>query len=64
MIDGGRLMIEDGWWKRNDLYCLPGKAWGDGVLTPETSSRVTRSACGVFQTLSVKQRRFFSTLRR
>ena len=61
-------MIDGGWWKRNDLYCLPGKVWGDGDLTPETSScprafipGYLRSAIWRLPDASVKQKWFFST---
>ena len=50
---------------RNDLYCLPGKVWGDGVLTPETSSRVTYAPLvASSRRCLVKQQWFFSTQRR
>ena len=73
MVDDGGLRIKaGGGWKRNDLYCLPGKAWVMGISYPETSSRVTyaplvassRRSCQIaavhFNTETLRNRRFSS----
>ena len=65
------MMVDDGWWKRHDLYCLPGKVWASWLPYPETSSLNPGLHPGLLTLRSwrlpdatVKQQWSFSTQRR